>query len=104
MYNLRLPFSYILRLPSTYGLTVSAKEIKERYQTALKKIDEAYVSVLTEIEEYYEKLGKLADLAHDMGLPANVQVTASIDYARASGVSENKILHNISEADDYFLN
>lgn len=87
-----------------YGLTVSAKEIKERYQTALKKIDEAYVSVLTEIEEYYEKLGKLADLAHDMGLPANVQVTASIDYARASGVSENKILHNISEADDYFLN
>lgn len=86
------------------GLELSPEAIMSTYTLALKKIDDAYQAIIVDIGDYYKKLGKLADLAHDMNQFASSQVSASINYASASGVLNSDILHNIREADNFFLN
>lgn len=86
-----------------HGFSVSKEVILNTYSQALKKIDVAYREVLIEIKNQYVQLNKLDMLAHDINQLASSQLSASVDYARASGVSEGKILHNYSEISKYFM-
>lgn len=86
-----------------YGITMSKDEIIKTYKLALLKIDDAYQDVLNDIIEYYDKVDRLADLAHDIGQLASTQIKASINYAIISEVPENKILHSREEEDRFFL-
>lgn len=85
------------------GLTVTASEINLAYQTAVLKIDDSYSEVLKSIKTQYEKLNKLAELAHDMNKLASAQLSFSVSYAETSGVSDTNILHNSDEISKYFL-
>lgn len=85
------------------GVAKTREEIIETYNKSVLKIDEAYQLVLQDIQKYYDKMDKLATLAYDMTVSADSQLMSSIDYARAAGVPENEILHNLKEIDDYFL-
>lgn len=87
-----------------FGLANSVEDIENRYQMLVSKIDEAYQGLLQQIERHYKKLNKLSELAYDTSMPVGEQFNASISYARATGVNENKILHNLDEIDAYFLN
>ncbi|EAL9807218.1 hypothetical protein D0Y22_09235 [Campylobacter jejuni] len=86
-----------------YGLTKSREEIIESYNKAAKAIDESYQLVLHDIQVYYDRMDQLATLAYDVTQSASSQLEASVNYARAAGVPEEEILHNIDEIDDYFL-
>ena len=89
------------RISSSVGKT--RKEIIETYNKAVLEIDESYQLVLQDIQKYYDRMDKLAILAYDVTASADSQLKSSIDYARAAGVPEDKILHNLKEIDDYFL-
>lgn len=86
-----------------FGLLVSKREIEQHYQELISKVDNAYKTILSSIEEEYARIGRLADLAHDMNQLASGQLSSSVDYARISGVQEKKILHNNAEVSNYFL-
>lgn len=85
------------------GIELSMDEVKKTYNEALQKVDESYHGILLEIETEYEKMGKLASLAHDVTQLASNQLFSSVIYARASGVPEKEILHDNTEVSDYFL-
>ena len=89
------------RISSSVGKT--REEIIETYNKAVLEIDESYQLVLQDIQKYYDRMDKLAILAYDVTASADSQLKSSIDYARAAGVPENEILHNLKEIDDYFL-
>lgn len=82
---------------------ISIEQVRKSYNETIQKIDDSYAEILKEIEVEYEKMGKIAELAHDMKLLASDQLVNSVRYARLSGVSENKILHDNSEIKNYFL-
>lgn len=84
------------------GFSSSREKIIATYNSAVRTIDEAYQDVLFDIGSYYDRMDKLASLAYDMSQSADEQLNASVNYARASGVPEEEILHNIDEINDYF--
>lgn len=86
-----------------YGITVSSKEIAERYNRISQKLDEMYSEILNSIRVEYEKLNKMTELAYDCKNIASVQFGYSVEYARIAGVKEKQILKSKKEIDDYFL-
>lgn len=86
-----------------YGLQRTKREILETYNKALAAVDETYRGILSDIKDYYDKMDNLALLAHDMNLSGEEQVSASIAYARASGVDDSELFHNVDEAKKFFL-
>lgn len=84
------------------GFSNSREKIIATYNSAVRTIDEAYQDVLFDIGSYYDRMDKLASLAYDMSQSADEQLNASVNYARASGVPEEKILHNVDETCNYF--
>ncbi|MCL0318599.1 hypothetical protein [Apilactobacillus xinyiensis] len=82
----------------------SKKQIIDEYNKIIKKMDDFYRPFFTSLVEYYDRLNKLADLAYDMHISTKTKFKGSIMYAKASGVSDDDTLHNMSEIDKYFLN
>ena len=86
-----------------YGLQRTKREILETYNKALVAVDEVYRGILSDIKDYYDKMDNLALLAHDMNLSGEEQISASIAYARALGVDDSELFHNVDEAKKFFL-
>lgn len=84
------------------GLTVSKQTILDNYNRAITHIDEMYQEVLQNIYQHYAETERLQKLAYDLELPTADQFVASIDLARETGVSEEKILKNKSDIENYF--
>lgn len=86
-----------------YGLQRTKREILDTYNKALAAVDEVYRGILSDIKDYYDKMDNLALLAHDMNLSGEEQISASIAYARAWGVDDSELFHNVDEAKKFFL-
>lgn len=85
-----------------YAVGVSKQEILTRYQTTLAKIDDTYQEIIKQIYVTYDRLDKLGDLAHDLTLAANIQLKNTANYAKASGVAEEKVLRTNDDVLNFF--
>ncbi|QFR23680.1 hypothetical protein [Schleiferilactobacillus harbinensis] len=78
-------------------------EMKRHVDAAIGEISaDAQVSLAT-LKAQFASLGRLQDSAFDLERNIQLRFDASIDLARAAGVSEKMIRHQISETDQYFL-
>lgn len=75
---------------------------KKEINQLIAKLDEKYQKLIKHLEAEYEKFSSLADMAFDVNI--NLAFQGSIKLARYVGVSDDKILKNKAEVDDYFLN
>jgi hypothetical protein len=98
------------RLVISFGkqyLTDQADELEawmEQYQAQWEqRIDATYHAVLQQITAAFEKLGDLMDAAFDESKNTVLRLQASIDLARAFGVAEAAIIHDIDELDEFIL-
>lgn len=81
--------------------TVSAASIIERYRVSISHVEVVYQKLLTEILNEYNKLGKMAQLSHDISLASGVQLESSAEYAKMSHVSEDRILRTNTDVLNY---
>ena len=51
----------------------------------------------------YHKLGRLQDYSFDLSINTRLRFEYSIELAEYIGVSDDEILHDLSEIDSYFL-
>lgn len=86
-----------------YGATITAGDIEKEFQQIEGKIDDAYHQILNSIYIKYKNMNKLHDMVDDYTSLANEQFGNSVAYAQAWGVSETKILKDISDIDKFFL-
>ncbi|CAM3218365.1 hypothetical protein [Vagococcus fessus] len=84
------------------GLTVKTSDLLVKYNEALSKVDEVYVCLLTEIRNYYQKMDNLLGLCRNIELLAEGQLSSSAEYAKLSGVSQEKILVTKIDVENYF--
>lgn len=77
----------------TYAF-VSEASIREEYLQTIQKIDGIYNKLLTAIADEYDQLGKLAELAYDLGLPTAIQLKNSVTLANHVGLKSTELLIN----------
>ena len=51
----------------------------------------------------YHKLGQLQDYSFDLSINTRLRFEYTIELAEYIGVSDDEILHDLSEIDSYFL-
>lgn len=74
----------------------AAEKLKARSDAVYAALDKAYEQLIEEIETKFKKLGDLAKAAFDF--TANLQLAErSLDFARAVGVPEEKLIKSESE-------
>ncbi|ARD98908.1 hypothetical protein [Lactococcus lactis] len=82
-------------------------EVINRYQEKINayvcKLDKEYQLKLNELIKEYLKLGELQKYSFNLDINIQLRFASSIDLARLVGVSEEYILKNQDEIDNYFL-
>lgn len=67
------------------------------------QIEKTYRSIIKKVEDHFEHYDNLIRAAFDIEQNSAARAAASVDLARAVGVSENKILKDNNELDAFFL-
>ena len=76
---------------------------QEKINEYVTKLDIEYQIKLDELMNEYLKLGKLQKYSFDFAINVQLRFASSVNMARLSGVTEEDILKNESEIDDYFI-
>ena len=79
------------------------EEYNSKMQLYLNQLDLKYQEIFNEIVEKYKKLGELQNFAFDVQINTSLRLEYSVQLARELNIEDSKLLHNISEIDDYFL-
>lgn len=79
------------------------EEYNSKMQHYLNQLDLKYQEIFNEIVEKYKKLGELQNFAFDVQINTSLRLEYSVQLARELNIEDSKLLHNISEIDDYFL-
>jgi len=83
------------------------QEILNNYQNKadsfISTLDSSYKVILDDLLAKYRELGELQAYSFDFDLNVQLQFVASIDLARFVGVSEDEILHDEIEINNFFL-
>ena len=77
---------------------------RENLDSHIKNLDDKYKIIFNDIIDKYHKLGRLQDYSFDLSLNTRLRFEYSIELAENLEISDNKILHNLDEIDNYFLN
>lgn len=78
-------------------------DYQARMDSFIATLDERHARALEEMTAAYCRLGDLQRYAFDLDVNVRLRFEGSIELARATGVSEEEILHDESEIDDFFL-
>lgn len=78
-------------------------DYQTRMDSFIADLDERHARALRRLMDEYRKLGDLQRYAFDLDVNVRLRFEGSIELARATGVSEEEILHDESEIDDFFL-
>ena len=76
---------------------------RENLDSHIKNLDDKYKIILNDIIDKYHKLGRLQDYSFDLSINTRLRFEYSIELAEYIGVSDDEILHDLSEIDSYFL-
>ena len=79
------------------------QDYRENLDNHIKKLDDKYKIIFNDIMDKYHKLGRLQDYSFDLSINTRLRFEYSIELAEYIGVSDDKILHDLSEIDSYFL-
>ena len=77
---------------------------RENLDSHIKNLDDKYKIIFNDIIDKYHKLGRLQDYSFDLSLNTRLRFEYSIELAENLKITDNKILHNLDEIDNYFLN
>ena len=77
---------------------------RENLDNHIKNLDDKYKIIFNDIIDKYYKLGRLQDYSFDLSLNTRLRFEYSIELAEKLEISDNQILHNLDEIDNYFLN
>lgn len=77
---------------------------RENLDSHIKNLDDKYKIIFNDIIDKYHKLGRLQDYSFDLSLNTRLRFEYSIELAENLEISDNQILHNLDEIDNYFLN
>ena len=79
------------------------QDYKENLNSYIKTIDENYLVIYNEIIEKYKKLGEIQAYSFDLSINTKLRFEYSIEMAESLEIEDNKILHDLSEIDNFFL-
>ena len=79
------------------------QDYRENLDNHIKKLDDKYKIIFNDIMDKYHKLGRLQDYSFDLSINTRLRFVYSIELAEYIGVSDDEILHDLSEIDSYFL-
>ena len=79
------------------------QDYRENLDNHIKKLDDKYKIIFNDIMDKYHKLGRLQDYSFDLSINTRLRFEYSIELAEYIGVSDDEILHDLSEIDSYFL-
>ena len=77
---------------------------RENLDKHIKNLDDKYKIIFNDIIDKYHKLGRLQDYSFDLSLNTRLRFEYSIELAENLEISDNQILHNLDEIDNFFLN
>lgn len=80
------------------------QDYRENLDNHIKKLDDKYKIIFNDIMDKYHKLGRLQVYSFDLSINTRLRFEYSIELAEYIGVSDDEILHDLSEIDSYFLN
>ena len=80
------------------------RNYRENLNNHIKNLDDKYKIIFNEIIDKYHKLGRIQDYSFDLSLNTRLRFEYSIELAENLEISDNQILHNLDEIDNYFLN
>ena len=87
------------------SLGASESELLEQLQAyegaALSQLDQAYRAHVLRLDSYMGDLERLALVAFDNSVNADLRLYASVEFAEAAGVPDGLILHTTNELDRY---
>ena len=76
---------------------------RENLDNHIKKLDDKYKIIFNDVMDKYHKLGQLQDYSFDLSINTRLRFEYTIELAEYIGVSDDEILHDLSEIDSYFL-
>ena len=79
------------------------QDYRENLNSYIKTLDENYLVIYNEIIEKYKKLGEIQEYSFDLSINTKLRFEYSIEMAESLEIEDNKILHDLSEIDSYFL-
>lgn len=79
------------------------QDYRENLNSYIKTLDENYLVIYNEIIEKYKKLGEIQAYSFDLSINTKLRFEYSIEMAESLEIEDNKILHDLSEIDSYFL-
>ena len=79
------------------------QDYRENLNSYIKTLDENYLVIYNEIIEKYKKLGEIQAYSFDLSINTKLRFEYSIDLAESLEIEDNKILHDLSEIDNFFL-
>ena len=77
---------------------------RENLDNHIKNLDDKYKIIFNDIIDEYHKLGRLQDYSFDLSVNTRLRFEYSIELAENLEISDNQILHNLDEIDNFFLN
>ena len=80
------------------------RNYRKNLNNHIKNLDDKYKIIFNEIIDKYHKLGRIQDYSFDLSLNTRLRFEYSIELAENLEISDNQILHNLDEIDNYFLN
>ncbi|SJX67644.1 hypothetical protein FM131_01705 [Weissella confusa] len=78
-------------------------QYKAKMDAYTSKLDDQLREELLVLLDKVKRIGELQQYAFDLSVNVSLRLEASVELAREVGVPEEKILHNTSEIDDFFL-
>ena len=79
------------------------QDYRENLNSYIKTLDENYLVIYNEIIEKYKKLGEIQAYSFDLSINTKLRFEYSIEMAESLEIEDNKILHDLSEIDNFFL-
>ena len=79
------------------------QDYRENLNSYIKTLDENYLVIYNEIIEKYKKLGEIQAYSFDLSINTKLRFEYSIEMAESLEIEDEKILHDLSEIDSYFL-
>ena len=79
------------------------QDYRENLNSYIKTLDENYLVIYNEIIDKYKKLGEIQEYSFDLSINTKLRFEYSIEMAESLEIEDNKILHDLPEIDNYFL-
>lgn len=79
------------------------RNYRENLNNHIKNLDDKYKIIFNEIIDKYHKLGRIQDYSFDLSVNTRLRFEYSIELAENLEISDNQILHNLDEIDNFFL-